>query len=666
MNVTLGSPVQYVPRVGPAMAKRLENLEIRTVEDLLYHIPFRYNDFSLTVPIASVQSGETVTISGEISAITNIFTKTGKKMQRATVHDQSGSISVIWFNQLFLARVFAAGDRVSLAGKIDWFGQDIALISPEYEIGTSLHTGRLVPVYPETQGVSSKWLRGRIAFLLETIETPEFLPDNLQDSYRLMGLTEALHTVHFPKRIDEVEAARRRLAFDELLLWQLRARLDKQKWTMTKRARALSILPEDIARIISQLPFSLTYDQKQAMDEIMGDLSKETPMNRLLVGDVGSGKTVVAAIAMYAALRNGASSLLMAPTEILARQHFQTISDLVSPLGLNIHLITGSTSKELGGVGVYIGTHALLGASKAIPNIGLVVVDEQHRFGVAQRSTLTDNSKLTPHLLTMTATPIPRTMAKVMFANIDLSVLSTLPGGRPKIKTWVVPKEKRENAYHWITKQVNDTHGQAFIICPLIEASETLTTVRAVNSEFKKLNAVFSSLRLGLLHGRMKAQGKNSILSDFRNGTIDILVATPVVEVGIDIPNASIMVIEAAERFGLSQLHQLRGRVGRGTLDSYCLLFTDDKNEKTLPRLKTMETIYSGPELAEIDLKLRGPGDITGTRQHGLPTLRIASLSDATLVSETQKAAEEILPDLGRYKDLREKLEKGTIATVQD
>lgn len=665
MELTLDSPVQYVPRVGPAMAKRLEHLDIKTVEDLLLHIPFRYNDFSLLVPIASAQPGETVTITGTISGITNVFTKTGKKIQRTIITDQSGSLSIIWFNQVFLSRLFKAGDELHLSGKVDWFGRDKTMISPEYEMESSLHTGRLVPVYPETQGVSSKWLRGRIAFLLETIDIPEILPDTIAAAHHLVGRSEALHTVHFPQSLEETETARRRLGFDELLLWQLRAKLDRANWQKTKRANSLNVTETDLRSMVETLPFTLTQDQKQALDDILSDLARSIPMNRLLAGDVGSGKTVVAAIAMYVALRNGASSILMAPTEILARQHYSTISTL----GLDVHLVTGSTkNKWFGGVGVYIGTHALLSAARAVPNIGLVIVDEQHRFGVNQRSRLTapDEKGFSPHLLTMTATPIPRTMARVLFANIDLSVLSTMPSGRKKVKTWLTPREKRENAYHWITKQIVETRGQAFIICPLIEESETLSSVRAATTEYKTLQSVFRQLRLGLLHGRLKSQEKAEVLEKFRRRDLDILVATPVVEVGIDIPNATIMMIEAAERFGLAQLHQLRGRVGRGTLSSYCLLFTEDENEKTLSRLKAMETIHSGPQLAEIDLKLRGPGDISGTRQHGLPTLRIASLSDATLVSQTQKAAEEVLPNLDRLRDLREKLEKGTIATIQD
>jgi len=659
MDLTLDSPVRFVPRVGPAMAKRLTNLDIQTVSDLLYHVPFRYNDFSLTVPIVSVQPGETVTITGTIGKIINIFTKTGKKMQRATVTDASGSMTVIWFNQMFLSRVFREGDVVHMAGKVDWFGRELAILSPEYEIGTSLHTGRLAPVYPETAGITSKWLRARIAYLLEIIDTPELLPSDVLSAHHLMGRSEALQTVHFPKKMDEVELARHRLGFDELLLWQLKAKLDRAHWKKTMQAKALTIEKSDLASIIDTLPFRLTGDQVKAIDETASDMSKTVPMNRLLVGDVGSGKTVVSAIAMYIALRNSTSSLLMAPTEILARQHAHTISSI----GFKAHLVTGSI-KEIGGVGMYVGTHALLSAAKDIPNIGLVVVDEQHRFGVAQRSSLTA-LRPTPHLLTMTATPIPRTMAKVLFANIDISTLNTLPTGRKKIKTWLTPKEKREKAYQWITEQIRASGAQAFIICPLIEVSETLTSVRAVTSEYKKLKEVFTTLRLGLLHGRMKPKEKDSVLSEFRERKLDILVATPVVEVGIDIPNATIMMIEAAERFGLAQLHQLRGRVGRGDLPSFCLIFTDDENPKIIERLKTLETVFSGPELAETDLKLRGPGDISGTRQHGLPVLAIATLSDAVLIEETGRAATQLMTR-PLPPPLRAKLEKGTIATIQD
>ncbi len=677
MDLEFSTNIQYVPKVGPIMAKRLNFLGITTVEDLLYYIPFRYNDFSLTVPIASVTPGEIVTISATITSIANVRTKSGKYMQRATVSDNSKSIRVIWFNQPFLLQILKKNQLIHLSGKVDWFGRDIVITSPEYELPSEnqgIHTGRIVPVYSVTEGISSKWLRGRIAYILDLMipKLEDYLPLKLKTQYSLIPIQEAIAEIHFPSSLPKTLTAKHRLAFDELLLWNVRSRMDKKIWASTRKSRLLKISDRDKTKTIEALPFMLTDDQKRTVEEIIADLKKTIPMNRLLVGDVGSGKTVVSALAMSVALKNGFSSLLMAPTEILAQQHFTTISSLVASIGLKAHLVTGSTKKlPPTDIGVYIGTHALLTRSSDIPNIGLVVIDEQHRFGVSQRSILTNTKKgITPHLLTMTATPIPRTMTKVLFANVDMSMLSTIPTNRPKIKTWVIPKEKRNAAYQWIIDQIHKTSGQVFIICPLIEESETLMSVRAVTSELTKLQKIFSPLHIGLLHGRLKPKEKTNVLDQFRNKNIDILLSTPVVEVGIDIPNATIMVIEAAERFGLAQLHQLRGRVGRGTLQSYCLLFTEKDNESVQIRLKSLETIQNGPELAEIDLKMRGPGDLSGIRQHGLPALQFASLSDTSLISQIQEATSKLLtddPELKNLPLLREKLKNSTIkAIIQD
>ena len=680
MDLTLSTPVQYIPRVGPARAKLLKKLGINFVSDLLYYIPFRYDDFSLISPIDRVQPGETVTVSGTITAFHNAFTKSGKKLQEVRVSDETGTLDVIWFNQPFLARVLPAGTQVRLAGSIGWFGHKLVMSSPSYETGTSLHTGRLVPIYSETEGISSKWLRGRIAYVLEQVL--ESVVDALPD-FQLMPLTQAVQTVHFPQTKDQAALARRRLAFDELFFLQLRAWQERRIWENSKKSYPYRIDKNEVTKLINTLPFTLTDDQKTAIDEILTDLTRAYPMNRLLEGDVGAGKTVVAMIAMYVAHKNGLESVLMAPTQILAEQHYTTIKGFLEPFGVQVGLVTGSTKhnsptpplKIRGGrgelPGILVGTHALLSKKIKFNRLGLVVIDEQQRFGVLQRSALEKVTKRgkTPHLLTMTATPIPRTVARTIMGNLDLSILATIPEGRKKVKTWVVPNEKREKAYQWITKQINENGGQTFVICPLIEESETLATVKSAKTEFDRLKSVFGGIRLGLLHGRMKAKEKNSALEDFRSNKIQILVATPVVEVGIDIPNATIMLIEAAERFGLSQLHQLRGRVGRGELQSYCLLFTQDQNEQTLTRLKAMKTTHSGPILAELDLTLRGPGELFGTRQHGIPELKIARFSDSELISETRKAVYGLVsrdPNLSSFPLLREKLGESKIAVTQD
>jgi len=493
----------------------------------------------------------------------------------------------------------------------------------------------------------------------------EHLPDSTITDHSLTTISEAIEQIHFPKSLKNIDKARHRLSFDELFLLQLSSMERKLNWNNNLISNPYSVgkFKDKINEFFDKLPFILTNAQKKVTEEIFKDLAQTKPMNRLLEGDVGSGKTVVSAIAMHLSFLNGFQSVLMAPTEILAQQHYKTISQLLTPFKIRIGLATGSQKTKIKDCDVLVGTHAVLEKGINFDKLGLVVIDEQQRFGVEQRALIRSKGK-NPHLLTMTATPIPRTIALTLYGDLDLSILDEMPIGRKQIKTWLVPPRKRENAYSWIEKQIKETKSQAFIVCPFIEESETMQTVKAASKEFENLkNNVFrnppsgeASLKLGLLHGRMKAKAIDQVLSKFRDGKIDILVATPVVEVGIDIPNTTIIIIEASERFGLAQLHQLRGRVGRGDKQSYCLLFTESRNPQALERLKAMEKHNVGSELAELDLRLRGPGEIYGTMQHGRKMLKIASFSDFDLIKKVRKEAEKIFPNLKNYPRLLEKL----------
>ncbi len=671
----LTTPVQKVYMVGPTYAKRLEKLGIKTVEDLLFHFPNRYEDYSLIAKINRLKPGETVTIRGTVTEIKNEYTKNGKKIQKALVSDNTKILEVTWFNQPFLTRTIKVGETYNFSGKVNWFGHKLSLISPEYEqiLGQryeafgSIHTGRLVPVYAETYGVSSKWLRSRIAPLLKENASsfPEYLPEKIIRENQLLNYQKAINQIHFPDNQSLAEEAKKRLAFDELFLIQLVSLKRKKDGEQehVKHQFKIDLYQPAINNLINKLPFNLTGAQQKAMQEILHDLAQSKPMNRLLEGDVGSGKTVVAAISMYLSYLNGFQSLLLSPTEILANQHFKTLKTLLEPFGVKVSLRTGTFKKEEE-FDVIVGTHALLSKKVKIAKLGLVVVDEQHRFGVEQRTEI-QKKGFNPHLLSMTATPIPRTVALTLYGDLDLSFLDEMPQGRMKVKTWVVPSLKREAAYAWIKKRVKGTKEQAFIICPLIEESETLVSVRAATQEFENLQKkIFPDLRLGLLHGRMKAKDKDAEIERFRSGKLDILVSTPVVEVGIDIPQATIMMIEGAERFGLAQLHQLRGRVGRADLTSYCLLFSESQDSQ---RLKAMEKIHIGANLAELDLQMRGPGEILGTKQHGIPDLKVASLTDKLLLAQTRLAAQETIDEdlsLKKFPLLKEKLERLTIKAV--
>ncbi len=666
--MNLNSSVAELPFVGPIYLRRLEKLGIYKIKDLLYHVPHRYLDFSKTSDIRRLRLGETVTVRGEVVSMKNQYSRSGRKIQLAQISDGTGNILAVWFNQPFLVRSLYPGVKVALAGEVGWFGRKMAFVSPEYERAldgkVGVHTGRIIPIYPETSGISSKWLRGRIKNAYEGVgnKIQEFLPEATLKNMHLIALPDAIKSVHFPINLEEAQKGRQRLAFDELLFLQLENIHKKNNWRQNNATAKLKINQTLMNQFIEVLPFELTASQKKAAEEILSDIGKDYPMNRLLEGDVGSGKTVVATIAAFTSFLNGYQSIFMAPTQILAEQHFNTLKRLLQSFEVRISLLTSEIKKVgVGRADIFVGTHALIHNKVDFDKVALVVIDEQHRFGVEQRAHLVKKSghrSTAPHVLTMTATPIPRTVALTFYGDLDLSTLDELPAGRQKITTWIVPPQKREGAYEWIKLQITNAKCQIFVVCPLIEESqvETMQQVKAATVEFENLKKVFPNQNLGLLHGRQSAKEKNKVLDEFRAGKIDILVATPVVEVGIDVPNATIMLIEGAERFGLAQLHQLRGRVGRGEAKSYCLLFGQTHSQKALSRLNAMTKTMSGFELAELDLKLRGPGEIFGTRQHGFPELKIATWGDIELIKKAKKLAQNLVKNPEKYPFLRQML----------
>ncbi|OGC78120.1 hypothetical protein A2619_05210 [candidate division WWE3 bacterium RIFOXYD1_FULL_39_9] len=658
----LESAIEKVAKVGPKYTKLLKNLEIETVGDLLYHFPFRYDDFSNVKSVSDLQVGDSVTIKGVLGPVENIFTKYGKKLTKSAISDNSGALTLIWFNQHFLKKVLMAGTRYSVSGKITLFNNKPCILNPEMEIAhaESLNTGRLVPVYPETSGVSSKWLRTRVWEILHTLEKlEEFIPYEILEKYNYPQLDSAIRSIHFPNDEMGVKHSTARLSFEEMFLELLKVEKRKNEWNAQKNGIKLNGGDGAIDKFISELPFGLTESQKKVITEIKKDMEKEVPMNRLLEGDVGTGKTIVAIVAALTAKLNGFKTVYMAPTVILAQQHFETFNNFLKQEA-KIALMTG-TKKE--GIDsdwdILIGTHSILYNNEKYKNVALVVIDEQHRFGVDQRGKVLEmsGSDKIPHLLTMTATPIPRTLALTIYGDLSISVLDQHPNTKRKIVTKVVANKNREEAYEWIKK----SGESAFIVCPLIEGSEseTLVDVKAAEEEYRKLNTtVFKDVEMGLIHGRMKAADKQKAITDFRDGAIKILVATPVIEVGIDIPDATIMVIESAERYGLANLHQLRGRVGRGSKQGFCFVFMSDDSKKAYTRLKYLESVESGIELAEIDLKMRGEGDIFSTTQHGFKKFRLADLGDFELLERAKTEAQNIYPLLDRYESLKTKLQE--------
>lgn len=648
--------IEQLPGTSSQTIKRLTSINIKTYSDLLHYFPARYDDYSMVTSLDRMQPGETVTVKGRIEQMKTVYARTGITIQKAQLVTNQGTINISWFNQPYLVRVLQ-DKMVSLSGEVKLFKNSVTLDPKEYEVISSfdsptLHTGRLVPIYPEKRGLSSHLLREKIAkfvlpYLHQDNEVENGFPKEIVDQYGLMDLREACNSIHFPESFEKMKESRRRFAFEELFTIQLFTHEVRKEWKKETVGYAFSYsdkIKKSILDFDKHLPFSLTDAQKKATKEIMEDMKQKHPMNRFLQGDVGSGKTVVAAEAAYFASLNKKSTLFMAPTEILAAQHFGTLQKLFAHTKIKVGIVTHSqklSKEQLRECNIIVGTHALLNQKIEFKEVGLVVIDEQHRFGVVQRAQLKDKG-INPHLLTMTATPIPRTVVLTLYGELDLSVINEMPKGRKSIKTFNVPQAKRESGYEWIQKQVKTLGTQVFVVCPMIEESEkeSMKSIKAATKEYERLQKIFPQLKIALLHGKMKSAEKDNVMNDFKEKKYNILVSTSVVEVGIDVPNATIMVIEGAERFGLAQLHQMRGRVGRGSEQSYCLLYTESEDQGIHDRLNFFAKTQNGMELAEYDLKMRGGGTVFGTRQHGEDELQVASLSDYGLIAETRKAVE--------------------------
>lgn len=656
MSLDLEKRVETLKGVGERLATKLEKLDIRTVGDLLTHYPRRYEDFSRVVPIRMLKPGN-VTVAGEIRQIASrrAFRRQRLSITEAIISDETGTIKAVWFNQPYLVRQFPPGTKVFLSGRLEFKHNDLALQTPAVEAAETdehRHTARIVPIYPETEGLTSRQLRGLILPLLPKADSlPDPLPPEILSQHNLMSFAEAVQEVHFPTNERRLSRARHRLAFQELfylVLATLVIREDIRRETAPKIELNIDI----VKQVVELQDFKLTDAQRKAAWQILQDLHDDKPMNRLLEGDVGSGKTLVAMIAACVAMASDHQVALMVPTDILARQHFLKLGPFAETLGFKAALLLGrqpAADKQAtlagladGSVRLVIGTQALLSGPVKFQNLGLAIVDEQHRFGVSQRTALKSKAGHLPHLLTMTATPIPRSLALTVYGDLDLTIIDQLPPGRRKIITKVVRDKERGEVYDFIDQQIGEGR-QVYVVTPLIEESDKLGAKSAVAEAERLRQDVLKHRRIGLLHGRLKPAEKQAVMDQFAAGQLDILVTTSVIEVGIDIPNATIMLIDGGDRFGLAALHQLRGRVGRSSHQSYCFLLYDNYSPGVAERLRAMERTNDGFRLAQIDLELRGPGQIYGVRQHGILDLELADISDTKLVAAVRQAATDFL-----------------------
>jgi ATP-dependent DNA helicase RecG len=660
--MTLKEPITSIKGVGAAIADKLHNLGVQTIEDLLYFFPRKYEDFSQVVPIANLRPGK-VTVKAKVESVTGRHIRRGLHVTEAVISDNTSKTRAVWFNQSYRATQLVKGEEFFFSGTYDLQRNRYVLQNPATEQIKSfgVSTARIVPVYPETAGLKSHQIRKVVAELLPLMAMlPETLPPEVIQQEKLLGINQTLKTLHFPDNSDELNKAKERISFEEILGLMLASALNKQDLAKLKGWKVP--FKADVAKAFtSQLPFAMTNAQRRGAWEILQDFESGEPMNRLLQGDVGSGKTVVAAMAAYVAAK--------APTEILATQHATTLARLLEPLGVRVALLVGSTKPKAkqalklhvasGDVDVVVGTHAIIQKDSTFHKLGLVVIDEQHRFGVAQRAELLKSGRTMPHLLSMTATPIPRSLQLTLYGELEVSILDELPKGRRPISTKVVSPLARHTVYEAIDKQIA-AGQQAYVVCPVV-AQGANAELKSVEAEYDRLmKSVFKHRRLGLLHGQLKADDKEYMMRLFKDGKLDMLVCTTVIEVGVDVPNATAMLIEGAERFGLAQLHQLRGRVGRGSAQSYCYLIPTTA-AAVGQRLRELEQSNDGFYLAEVDLKLRGPGEIYGRRQHGDLDLSFANLADARMLKRVKNTADNVVASgtsLLQYKRLSEHVDR--------
>lgn len=653
----LFSPVSDIKGIGAGRAKYLKKLNIETAGDILGHYPRDYEDRTKVTPIAELIPDEDAVIAAVVKDTPKTGYFHGMSITKASVCDESGSISIVWYNQPYMKNNIKAGEKYAFIGKMTVTKNGRReMQSPETErLGEDGQWhGQIVPIYPLCAGLSQKVFRKTVAEVFAEIEEgiEEFLPLEIRKEYRLADRAFAIKNIHMPENPEFCALARERLVFEELFM--LQTALLRLKAEGISDKRGIIMKENDMGPFFDSLPFRFTEAQNKVFADITADMASGKVMNRLVQGDVGSGKTAVAMAAAYRAVKNGCQAVMMAPTEVLAAQHYESFKSVFEPLGINILLMTGGLKAkekreallkaESGEADIIIGTHALIQDRVQFNNIGLVITDEQHRFGVRQRQTLSDKGK-DPHVLVMTATPIPRTLALILYGDLDISIIDSLPPGRQQIDTFAVNTGYRERIYNFINKEIENGR-QAYIICAMVEENEKIEA-ESVTEYAESLKAtVLGRRRIAVIHGKMKSEEKDTILKTFAAGETDILVATTVIEVGINVPNSTVMVIENAERFGLAQLHQLRGRVGRGSEKSYCILISDNKGEITRKRLKTMTSTTDGFKISEMDLKLRGPGEFFGTRQHGLPSLKIANLyRDMDILKEAQTASHKIMKD---------------------